>query len=308
MHFNLLNKVGWDVRNKRAERVYQVSEIDGAPILDQDNNPLIDADFDRVLQDIYTSPVVDAFPWVAQGVAGAGTSHGWAVPASTIMSDPALILDPKRWCQKYQLVTATLKATDHFRLGDVLGVVSSKFRRKATELYRYVEIAEIYENFGAYDWKTHRGWNLPGRAKHLAQPNDLFLAHIWSSVGKWFIAGSDATEGDLVVTSGCYHLRVRPGMEDFLPDLVFGFSTEAFRVQMRALATGSDGLSVVSEIDLMAIVLPRVTDEGLRADLAARIATSTTGGVSVSRLVQDHLKTSMPELDVPRRASHVAQV
>lgn len=56
IHFNLLNKVGWDVRNKRAEKVYRVSEVDGTPVLDQDNNQAIDADFDRVLKRALREP------------------------------------------------------------------------------------------------------------------------------------------------------------------------------------------------------------------------------------------------------------
>jgi type I restriction enzyme M protein len=219
-----------------------------------------------------------------------------------------LILDPKRWCQKYQAVVAGVSGAAHFRLGDALDFVASKFQKRLIDIYRYVEIAQIYENFGTYNWETHRGWNLPGRAKHVAQPHDFFVAHIWSSAGKWFIAGSDAAAGDLVVTSGCYHLRVRPSMEEYLPDLVFGFSTEAFRVQMRALATGSDGLSVVSETDFKAIILPRLTDQALRAELTKRISDWTTGGTSLVRLVQNHIRNLLPDLDVSIRPSHVAQV
>jgi type I restriction enzyme M protein len=87
IHFNLLNKVGWDVSNKRAERVYQASEVDGAHILDKDNNRIPDADFDRVLSELYASPVVDAFPWITHGIPGAGANDGWAVPASNVLVD-----------------------------------------------------------------------------------------------------------------------------------------------------------------------------------------------------------------------------
>ena len=69
-------------------------------------------------------------------------------------------------------------------MGDVLDFASSRFKNKPSKLYRYVEIEQIYENFGAYEWAEHRGWNLPGRAKLLAQPGDIFVARIWSSVGK----------------------------------------------------------------------------------------------------------------------------
>ena len=48
IHFNLLNKVGWDVRNKRAERVYQVSAVDGSFVLDDDNEPIVEGKSSRL--------------------------------------------------------------------------------------------------------------------------------------------------------------------------------------------------------------------------------------------------------------------
>jgi type I restriction enzyme M protein len=308
IHFNLINKVGWDVRNKRAEKLYLLSEANGSPILDENNDPIIDSDFDRALSDLYSSPVIDAFPWMVSGVANTGVNDGWAVPASEVLAESAMILDPKRWSQKYQRLVSDIKARENFRLGDVLEFASSKFKKSTAAMYRYVEIGQIYESFGAYDWDDYRGWNLPGRAKHKAKAGDIFVAHIWSSAGKWFMAGGDADAGDLIVTSGCYHLRLIEGMANYLPDLVFGFSTEAFRVQMRALATGSDGLSVVSENDLMAIVLPKLTDQATRADLSARIEKWTAAGMSIARLVHSHIETALPDLDVPARPTHAAQV
>lgn len=197
---------------------------------------------------------------------------------------------------------------NHFRLGDALDFVSSKFKKNDSSIYRYVEIEQIYENFGAYEWEEYRGWSMPERGKHRAQPGDIFVARIWSSVGKWFIAGADAAEGNLIVTSGCYHLRMKPGMENYLPDLVYGFSTEMFRVQMRALATGSDGLSQISEEDFNQIVLPRVADAAFRSSLAGQVSEWTASGMPLARLVDDHLKEAHPSLRVAVRPSHVAQV
>lgn len=306
IYFNLLNKVGWDVRNKRAERVYRLSELDGTLVLDQNNEPVIDSDFDRVLNDLYASPVIDAFPWIVKGIKGASVSNGWCVYASEIFSDPAIIIDPKRHCQKYRSTVAETKTLDHFRLGDVIDFISSKFKKKESDVYRYVEIERIYESFGAYGWDEYRGWSMPDRGKHCAAPGDIFVARIWSSVGKWFIAGEDSSDGKLIVTSGCYHLRLKPGMQAYLPDLVYGFSTEMFRVQMRALATGSDGLSQISEEDFCEIVLPRITDTVFRSALEKQVLAGSAR--PLARIVDDHLNTALPTLRVPDRPSHVAQV
>lgn len=307
-HFNLLEKVGWDVRNKRAAKLYQQSEVDGTLVLDQDNEPRLDADFDRVLKDLYHSPVVDAFPWIATGVPDSGTSDGWSVQMSEVLAEGDFILDPKRWCPKYRNLVTDVEAVDHFSLGEVLELAPTTFKPKVSDMYRYVEIAEIFESLGAYEPQTLRGWNLPGRAKLLAKVGDIFIAHIWSSVGKWFIAGADAAEGNLIVTSGCYQLRIRSEKQEFLPDLVFGLSTELFRIQMRALATGSDGLSVISELDLKRIVLPRVSDATIRADLQKRVELWTKTGEVLPEAVSKALKKTHPKLLRPMRPSHVAQV
>lgn len=307
-HFNVLEKVGWDVRNKRAAKQYQRSDADGSLVLDENNEPILDADFDRVLNDLYASPVVDAFPWIATGVKNSGASDGWAVQISSILEDKTIIIDPKRWCPKYRNLTDKIEAVKHFCLGDVLEFVHSKFRKKPAETYRYVEIEKIYESFGSYECQEFKGWNLAGRAKHVAKPGDIFIAHIWSSVGKWFMAGADASAGDLIVTSGCYHLRVKPGKETLLPDLIFGLSTEMFRVQMRALATGSDGLSVVGEKDLQQIMLPRIANKAMRDELKQRIERWTTRGEVLSAIVADELKKEYPDLALKPRPSHVAQV
>jgi len=276
--------------------------------LDENNDPIPAADFDDALREVYSSPIVEAFPWTAQGIPNAGVSDGWAVYASEIFQSHDLILDPKRRSRKYASAVEDVRSVPHLRLADLLQPVTRRFKREAAKVYRYVRIETIYETFGAYEWEEHRGWDLADRAKHLAAPGDIFIAHIWSSVGKWFIAGPDAEAGDLVATNGCYHLRIRDGMSHLLPDLVYGLSTEIFRVQMRALATGSDGLSVVSVDDLLEIVLPRLTDDQLRVQLEDRLAEMRAGGLPIGTIVNDHIKRRHPDLDIPARPSHVAQV
>jgi type I restriction enzyme M protein len=63
---------------------------------------------------------------------------------------------------------------------------------------------------------------------------------------------------DLIVTNGCYRLKVKDGQRGLLPDLVAGLCSEAYRVQMRGLAIGSDGLAEVAETDLLSVVLPKL--------------------------------------------------
>ena len=91
----------------------------------------------------------------------------------------------------------------------------------------------------------------------------------------------EAQDGRLIVTTGCTHFELIPGQESLLPDLVFGLCSEAFKVQMRALATGSDGLSSICVADICSIVLPRMQSAAVREQIQRRIREARAGqGIS----------------------------
>ncbi|MEX6504694.1 HsdM family class I SAM-dependent methyltransferase [Pseudomonas zhanjiangensis] len=308
IHFNLVEKVGWDLQSNRSGRVYKRDPTDGAVILDADNMPILDADFNRVAQELYSSTVVDAFPWLAKGVSEACSSDSWVVQASGVIGRADLCLDPKFWCPKHLSVCNAIRSLEHFSVGDVLRPVVRRLKKQASSVYRYVEIEKIYENFGAYISEEYFGWALPDRGKQFAAPGDVFIANIWSSAGKWMIAGDEAGDGNLVVTTGCTHFEVIPGQEHLLPDLVFGLCSEAFRVQMRARATGSDGLSSVAVEDITKIVLPRITSAAVRTSIEERIKEVRDGHMVLSRVVRDELESHAPNANIPPRSAHVVQV
>jgi type I restriction enzyme M protein len=154
----------------------------------------------------------------------------------------------------------------------------------------------------------HRGWQMPARGRLVAAPGDVFIANIWSSAGKWMIAGDDAQDGRLIVTTGCSHFELIPGQEKLLADLVFGLCSEAFKVQMRARAAGSDGLSSISVPDICSIALPRMTSAKVREQIERRILEARAGQLILPRVVRDELAEHSPEANIPLRSSHVIQV
>lgn len=308
IHFNLVNKVGWDLQSNRAGRVYRRNEADGTLVLDEANRPQLDADFDRVLGELYSSVTVDAFKWLATGVPSAAAGASWVVQASEVRKHQDLSLDPKRWSQKYHQTVASIQAAPHFKVSDVLQPVSRTLSKDASAEYRYVEIEQVYENFGSYIAQPVRGWALPGRARLRAAAGDVFIANIWSSAGKWLMAGDEAKDNKLIVTTGCTQFEVKPGAKALVEDLVFGLSSEAFRVQMRALSTGSDGLSSVSSDDILGIVLPKIVNANTRKLIRDRVAESKKGQLILTKVVAEELEAENPELAVKRRSSHVAQV
>ena len=227
---------------------------------------------------------------------------------SDIAHHPDLSLDPKRWSRKHVATCAAIAAVPHIELGKVIRPVTRLLRRKARTRYRYVEIEKMYEAFGAYIADECFGWELPNRGRLVAAPGDIFIANIWSSAGKWMIAGDEASDERLIVTTGCSHFELIPGQEALLPDLVFGLCSEAFKVQLRARATGSDGLSTVSLADMSSIVLPRMQSQEVRDQIQRRILEARAGQLILPRMVRDELASVAPETNVPLRSSHVVQV
>jgi len=308
IHFGLVEKVGWDLQSKYATRIFKRDPLDGTELRDANDAKIPDADFDAVRAEALTSAAVDSFSWMARGVPPARSEAGWSVRASEIIAHPDLPLDPKRWCRKHARVLKSIRSVSHLEVGRVIRPVTRLLHREPRTLYRYVEIEKIYETFGAYVAEECFGWQLPERARLIAAPGDIFIANIWSSAGKWMIAGDEAHDGHLIVTTGCSHFELLPGKEAMIADLVFGLCSEAFRVQMRALATGSDGLSSICAADICSIVLPRMRSGAVRSQIERRIRDARAGQLVLSRVVRDELAAVAPEVNIPLRSSHVVQV
>jgi type I restriction enzyme M protein len=92
-------------------------------------------------------------------------------------------------------------------------------------------------------------------------------------------------------------------------DLVAGLCSEAYSVQMRARARGSDGLAEVRLEDLAEVVIPIIMDPAVRADLAPFVTQllegHTTVEAKVAALIRDH---KLPLPPVAKRLSHVMVV
>jgi type I restriction enzyme M protein len=116
--------------------------------------------------------------------------------------------------------------------------------------------------YGEYRRLELRGWELPDRAKHFALAGDIYVGSIWGSVQKLCLIGPE--QDNYVVTNGCFRLRIKPGKEECLLDLVVSLSTDAYATQMRAFARGSDSLAEVTETDLKEVLIPKITSEEIR--------------------------------------------
>jgi hypothetical protein len=202
-------------------------------------------------------------------------------------------------------VRRAIEQVPHFRFGDVAQVITApRTRIEPSKRYKYVEIERI--GIGEYDHVEQRGWELPQRGKLAAQTQDIFIAHIWSSAGKWFVAADDAKE--LIVTNGCTRLRLLPGKEAYLSDLALGLCSEAFAVQMRAFATGSDGLAEIVDEDILNITFPTIVDPETRGMVDAQIKLIITGTTTFEKFARHFLKDVQRFPSPPVRANHWALV
>ena len=111
------------------------------------------------------------------------------------------------------------------------------------------------------------------------------------------------------MTNGFHRLRFRPGKKDHLLDLVAALNTEAYRIQARAFATGSDGLADLPESALTEILIPLVTDKKTRASLKPMVDALLAGRSTIASVVSGLLEEGkLPAVDVQARSSHVVQV
>jgi len=308
VYVNLLESVGWDIGNKGAKKIFKRDMNSGALLFDESNEPILDADFSEILNDLYHSPVIEAFPWITHDVKQSEITDGWAISIFDIVNDKNLTLDPKRYNRKYRELMTVLRSHKHANLTELCNIIPQGWDdKKNSTIYRYIKIGNVYDN-ASYEYSEMRGWQLPDRAKHKADKGDIFIASVWGSVKKWFIADNSADEIPTIVSNGFYRLKLKEKYQDWLPDLVAAFTSEFYRVQMRALATGSDGLADITEDDLSQVLIPRVPEGDTRQKLDEVALSLLNYESSIIQLSISSINEISSELLIPERNTNFSQV
>jgi type I restriction enzyme M protein len=300
-----LESVGWRAGDKKAVPLYVRDPDSGEIVLDDANEPILDADFTAVLQEFLRSPAPDFFPWASEDRPVPKGPQAESIDIREVVTRRDLMLDPKRYSAKYRTLRGAIASGPHVRLGEVFEIVpGAKLKKQKDKVYRYVEIERI--GVGEYDYTEQKGWQLADRAKLTAKTGDLFVPHLWSCAGKWFIASDDAEE--LVVTNGCARLRLRADGTENLPSVLIGLCSEAFSVQIRAACTGSDGLAEISDDDLLDIIFPILADETLAASVLDHYEQMLTGQERFSKFSRKAISEIGSYPVPPARKSHGALV
>ena len=98
-------------------------------------------------------------------------------------------------------------------------------------------------------------------------------------------------------------------MEQYLPDLLCFLNSEAWAVQMRSLARGSDGLAEISSLDAANILIP-ILSKDERSIVSPFIENLKKGTVSLKSFLEmkrDEMET-LSICDVEKRPSHIVLV
>ncbi len=307
----MIENVGWNLGDKKAAPRYVRNQEDGSFIIDPEGNRILDADFADSLADLRASAAAVDFPWLADGVAAASPGSGWSVPIAQIVNDGDLTMDPKRLCRKFANIRSEIIKREHFRLGEIVDFVpeqknaaGNKIKRVPRQIYYYVELQNIGQ--GDYRGEELMGWELPQRAKHFAEGGDVYIGSIWGSVQKWCLIPYDAT--GVVVTNGCHRLRMKKEYSDNIVDVVAFMCAEAYSIQMRGFARGSDGLAEITVDDASQAVIPILTDNE-RAEIKPYVDSLLSGQPDIRAKIGRMITTSTVGYPAPpKRGSHVALV
>lgn len=307
----LIEKVGWDAGNKKAAPIYKRNPEDGSLIIDETGSPIIDCDFNSAIKRIVASDAANCFDWLARGRTVDSTIEGWSISIDNVYNDPDLTMDPKRYGEKAVTLRNALMAKPHLFLGDIVDFIPERqnvhgkpVSVSKSQLYQYVEIQDI--GFGDYHSKETRGWELPSRAKHFSEADDIYVGAIWGSAVKWCYIPQGIT--NVVVTNGCFRCRVRPGMEKYTADLLAYLNSEGWGVQMRSFARGSDGLAEICEDDAKKVVIPLLTDT-TRESLSEYVQNLKHGTTTLNTVIKQLIKENNIDYQEPKkRPSHIVLV
>lgn len=309
INFELVEKLGWEAGTSKQNPVFVREPSSGALKINEGGEKIVDCDFDKVLADILNSPVVHKHKWLLKGRENMfSDGSDWAISSDLILADGDHSLDPKYWCRKNQEHIEQIKSSNHFALGELVDFIPEKqnldgsvAKKGASTTYGYVDIRHMAN--GVYQPEWQYGWELPARARHFAAPRDIFVGSIWGSVSKWCVIPDNAS--NVVVTNGCFRLRMKQGMETYMADLLSYLTTESWRSQARAQARGSDGLAEIPVSAAKGILIPKLENEA-RSALSDYVNQLIEGRSSIaeetSRLIADG---DIRRIDLPPRPSHI---
>ncbi len=142
-----IESVGWRAGDKKAVPVYVRDQMSGDLLLDDENEPILDADFASIVSSFLRSPAADCFPWTIEERPIPQGPQTQGVDIAEVVRLPDLNLDPKRHSAKFKDTKREIEKGDHFLLGDVIDAVpASRLSLQSDKFYKYDGLAEISDD------------------------------------------------------------------------------------------------------------------------------------------------------------------
>ena len=232
-----VKKIGFDHTRKKTPKLWQRDPQTGDMERDEQNRPIPDNELIEVAKKFKAfahKNRLGEFEWDEGDIAYEWTTR------QAVEKSRNQIISVARNTREYLNEIARIKKGQYTTLKRLGAEVSKRgdFIRRDVLEYEYIEIGNTFN--GVYKSEKHRGWELPGRAKIKPKKNDIFVAVLSGSIGKFFIF---LEEGNFVITDGFYRVRIEDERERL--NFYYFLNSESFKIQMDALRTGT----IMAEIE-----------------------------------------------------------
>jgi type I restriction enzyme M protein len=246
IHIKDIENIGYILNKKNTPLKYK--KKNGDYILNRDNYPIIDNDFDYIKNEIYKFCFKNNLDCLKQK----DSDCVFETVNTKNIKDNNYVLDIGRYLKIYK--ECTIKFCNKVKINELIdNECDFKFKKNSKGEYIYLDIKEVSTPF--YNGKKMCGHELPGRASYLLKKNDILVSKLKGKISFTIILND---QKNLVCTNGFVVLR--PQNEKSLITIFANLFTNEFKIQHNYLATGSI-METISEDEIKNITLNKDIDE-----------------------------------------------
>jgi len=221
-----VNNIGYNLTKKDTPKKYKIIKETGDTIFDNNNNPVLDNDFDDIYDKMCCFCLDNNIDHLKTVKLETDYEH---ILSSKLTSN---IIDIKRYLQTYLNVVDKLNELGATKVHNLGKIINSTTAIEKTKKYKYIDISEI--NSPLYSYKDLYGWELPSRAKYTLKKNDILVSKLEGTMSYCVILNHDT---NYIATNGV--TVIRPNNLDALYILISNIMSKDFVLQHTAYLTGS---------------------------------------------------------------------
>jgi type I restriction enzyme M protein len=250
--------IGFDFKKANTPKIFRKNPLTGELLKDPNGRHLPQNDLIDIAEKFRSFATEHNIPGLAKMKVGEELVEYASVTKSELQKDSDLVLSPRRYEDKYLEVVRKLNLEGATTLRDIGAEVSisETLSIDPSAEYVYLDIGEV--GLGSYKTENSmRGWELPGRARQTLRRNDILVARLEGSTGKFCLISGD--QENLICTNGLFRVRILDERKR-LTFLQF-LHTREYQVQVSALSTGSIMEDVKFDDFLNKLLIPAAIDD-----------------------------------------------